>query len=196
MILDRRETQALNEAGESGLVEVIRGGDKARWCLLWMGGFGATHLSSLIFYGTVPGPLTLRLQGRTQVFHPPGNTASCPCRTWDALVSSLPLASIPIFTSGQKSNILIWYFSMKLYLSLPTIISDSNLYTPQLEFMQSLPFFFFFNLKNWMCLPDNKVSKGARFMSQFISVSRHLVINCWLGKGMNERWFNEILWSV
>lgn len=66
-------------------------------------------------------------------------------------------------TSGQGSSLLLWDFSRKLYLSLSTIGSHSNLYMPQLEIIQS--FFFFFNLKRWMCLPDSEVCKGAGLLS-------------------------------
>lgn len=69
-----------------------------------------------------------------------------------------------ISTSGQRSSLLIWDFSMKLYLSLSTIGSDSNLYRPQLEIIQSF-FFFFSNLKSWMCQPDSEVCKGAGVLS-------------------------------
>lgn len=152
MVLDQKATQAMDEAAKSEPVEVIRGGHEGRWCLFWAGGspcLGATLLSSLFPPGLCQFGLTLRAQGRTR------KAALLP-------VPIGPTTPAQISTSRQRSSRLPCDFSMKVYLSLPTVVSDSNLCIPQLEFTQS---FFFFNLKSWICLPDSAVCKGAGLVS-------------------------------
>ena len=91
MILDWRATQTMNAAGESGLVQVMRGGD----AYSEQEALGPPSSPASSPLGLCQPCLPRRALGRAQVFHPPGNTTCCHCRIWDASVSSLLEASIP-----------------------------------------------------------------------------------------------------
>lgn len=77
MVLDKRASQALTEAEESGLVEVMRGGDTySEWEILDLPRSSASSPLGLCQPHWTPRP-----QGRTQMFHPPGNIPCCSCKT-------------------------------------------------------------------------------------------------------------------
>lgn len=146
-----------NDSGQEGNTGIewgrrVRDGDQRKWCLLWAGDpqcLGATLLSSFISSSS----LTLRAQRRNQVFHPPGSTTFCPCRTWDALGCPgllIHMTSIPDFhwwTEIKSPPLGLFYEALHFFSHN---CARLYLYISQLEFMQIL--LFFSNLKSWICL--------------------------------------------